>query len=142
MDIKKRVNTLVRKHQTRNPFDIIRGLNAIVVFAPLSGVRGFYQYFQRNNIIYIDESLPEHEKTFVCAHELGHMLLHKKANALFMDSRTHLNTHRYEVEADTFAMVLLIDDDMIAEYEPYTADQISHLLGYRKDLVKLRFQQK
>lgn len=62
MDIKKRVNTLVRKHQTRNPFDIIRGLNAIVVFAPLSGVRGFYQYFQRNNIIYIDESLPEHEK--------------------------------------------------------------------------------
>ena len=142
MDIKKRVNALVRKHQTRNPFDIIRGLNAIVVFAPLSGVRGFYQYFQRNNIIYIDESLPEHEKTFVCAHELGHMLLHKKANALFMDSRTHLNTHHYEVEADTFAMDLLIDDDLIAEYEPYTADQISHLLGYRKDLVKLRFQQK
>lgn len=66
----------------------------------------------------------------------------KKANALFMDSRTHLNTHRYEVEADTFAMDLLIDDDLIAEYEPYTADQISHLLGYRKDLVKLRFQQK
>ena len=50
--------------------------------------------------------------------------------------------NRYEVEADTFAMDLLIDDDLIAEYEPYTADQISHLLGYRKDLVKLRFQQK
>ena len=137
MDIKKKADSLVRKHQTRNPFEIIQGMNVIVVFAPLCGVRGFYQYF-----IYIDENLPEHEKKFVCAHELGHMLLHKKANALFMDSRTHLNTHRYEVEADTFAMDLLIDDDMIAEYEPYTADQISHLLGYRKDLVKLRFQQK
>lgn len=140
MDIKKKADSLVRKHQTRNPFEIIQGMNVIVVFAPLCGVRGFYQYFQRNNIIYIDENLPEHEKKFVCAHELGHMLLHKKANALFMDSRTHLNTHRYEVEADTFAMDLLIDDDMIADYKPYTVDQISHLLGYRKELIELRLK--
>lgn len=140
MDIKKKADSLVRKHQTRNPFVIIQGMNVIVVFAPLCGVRGFYQYFQRNNIIYIDENLPEHEKKFVCAHELGHMLLHKKANALFMDSRTHLNTHRYEVEADMFAMDLLIDDDMIAEYKPYTVDQISHLLGYRKELIELRLK--
>ena len=140
MDIKKKADSLVRKHQTRNPFEIIQGMNVIVVFAPLCGVRGFYQYFQRNNIIYIDENLPEHEKKFVCAHELGHMLLHKKANALFMDSRTHLNTHRYEVEADMFAMDLLIDDDMIAEYKPYTVDQISHFLGYRKELIELRLK--
>lgn len=140
MDIKKKADSLVRKHQTRNPFEIIQGMNVIVVFAPLCGVRGFYQYFQRNNIIYIDENLPENEKKFVCAHELGHMLLHKKANVLFMDSRTHLNTHRYEVEADIFAMDLLIDDDMIADYKPYTVDQISHLLGYRKELIKLRLK--
>ena len=57
-----------------------------------------------------------------------------------MDSRTHLNTHRYEVEADMFAMDLLIDDDMIAEYKPYTVDQISHLLGYRKELIELRLK--
>ena len=57
-----------------------------------------------------------------------------------MDSRTHLNTHRYEVEADIFAMDLLIDDDMIADYKPYTVDQISHLLGYRKELIELRLK--
>ena len=51
MDIKKKAEDLVRKHQTRNPFEIIRGLNVILVFTPLVGVRGFYQYFQRNNII-------------------------------------------------------------------------------------------
>ena len=50
MDIKKKADALVRKHQTRNPFEIILGLNVILVFAPLTGVRGFYQYFQRNNI--------------------------------------------------------------------------------------------
>ena len=138
MDIKKKADSLVRKHQTRNPFEIIQGMNVIVVFAPLCGVRGFYQYFQRNNIIYIDESLPEHEKKFVCAHELGHMLLHKTANAIFLDSRTHLNTHRYEVEADAFAMALLVGNELIAEYHDSTIEQVSHLLGYRQELIKLR----
>ena len=140
MDIKKKAEDLVRKHQTRNPFEIIRGLNVILVFTPLVGVRGFYQYFQRNNIIYIAEDLPEHEKLFVCAHELGHMFLHKKANAIFMDTRTHFNTYKYEIEADTFAMHLLIGDDSLAEHENYTIDQISRLLGYQKDLIELRLK--
>ncbi len=83
MDIKKKADALVRKHQTRNPFELILGLNVILVFAPLIGVRGFYQYFQRNNIIYIDENLPPHEQAFVCAHELGHMFLHKKPMLFF-----------------------------------------------------------
>ena len=138
MDIKARVNRLVRFYKTRDPFEMIKGMNIILVNYPLEGVRGFYQYFQRNNIIYIAEDLPEHEKLFVCAHELGHMFLHKKANAIFMDTRTHFNTYKYEMEADTFAMQLLIGDDALVEYENYTIDQISHLLGYQKGLIQLR----
>ena len=88
MDIRNLVQSLVRKYNTRNPFEILRQKNVILVYAPLNGVRGFYQYFQRNHIIYIDENLSDSEKRFVCAHELGHMLLHKKANALFMDTHT------------------------------------------------------
>ena len=119
MDIKKKADSLVRKHQTRNPFEIIRGLNVILVSVPLVGVRGFYQFFQRNNIIYIDECLPQHEQVLVCAHELGHMFLHKTANAIFMDTRTQFNTHKYELEANTFAMHLLIGDDMLLEHRDY-----------------------
>lgn len=140
MDIKKKADALAKKHQTRNPFEIIRGLNVILVFAPLSGVRGFYQYFQRNNIIYIDENLPKHEQLFVCAHELGHMLFHKSTNALFMDSRTHFNTRKYEIEADTFAMYLLIGDDIISEYQTFTTEQLAHILGYQQELIKLRLK--
>ena len=47
MDIKKIVNSLVKKHKTRNPFEIVKGMNVILVPVPLEGVRGFYQYFQR-----------------------------------------------------------------------------------------------
>ena len=42
------------------------------------------------------------EQRFVLAHELGHMFLHKKANPIYMDTRTQLNGARYEREADFF----------------------------------------
>lgn len=140
MDLKMKVDTLVKKYKTRDPFEIIRGLNVILVFAPLVETRGFYQYFQRNNIIYINENLPHHEQMFVCAHELGHMLLHKKANALFMDSRTFFNTQKYESEANTFAMHLLVGDDILCEYEDFNTEQLSRTLGYRKELIELRLK--
>ena len=140
MDIKRLVNSLVRKHKTRDPFEIIENLNAIVVFHPLQSVRGFYQYFQRNNIIYIDETLSEHDQMLVCAHELGHMLLHKKSNAIFMDSRTQLNTTKYEIEADRFAMNLIMSDEEIEEHLDLTIVQFSRLFGYSKKLIELRMR--
>lgn len=141
MDIKKKTDSLARRFKTRNPFEILRGMNAILVFAPLIDTRAFYQYFQRNNIIYIDENLSRHDQTFECAHEMGHMCLHKKANTIFMDTRTELNTCRYEREADLFAMSLLVSDDMIAEYQQCSVDQLSRVLGYEKRLVELRLKQ-
>lgn len=140
MDIKARANRLVRFYKSRNPFEMIKGMNVILVYYPLEGVRGFYQYFKRNNIIYLDERLSDHERKFVLAHELGHMILHKKANAIFMDTRTQFNTSRYEQEADLFAMYLLISDDILAEYRSCTLEQMSRALGYHQKLVELRLK--
>ena len=91
MDIKERVNEIVQKYGTRNPLEIVKAMDAILVFHTLDGVRGFYHYFQRNHIIYVDERLPENELLFVIAHELGHLFLHKDSNAIFMDTRTNLS---------------------------------------------------
>lgn len=140
MNVSNTINKLVRLHETRNPFEIIRGMNVILVFYPLEGVRGFYQYFQRNNIIYIDERLPENEQLFVCAHELGHMMLHKKINTVFMDTRTYFNTNKYEIEANKFAMELLISDEMLIEYREYSIEQLSRLFGYNEKLIELRMK--
>lgn len=140
MNIKKKADKLARRFQTRNPFEIIRGLNVILVFAPLIGTRAFYQYFQRNNIIYIDENLSHHEQMFECAHEMGHMFLHKKANSIFMDTRTGFITNRYEKEADTFAMDLLVADNILSEYQEYSMEQLSRLLGYEQRLIELRLK--
>ena len=122
MDIKKRANQIAHRFQSRNPFEIVRGLNVILVDAPLSGVRGFYQYFQRNHIIYLDETLSEQERTLV------------------LDTRTHLKTAEYETEADTFAIELLLPDDTFSEYlsAGYTSEQISRITGYAQRLIDLK----
>ena len=144
MDIKARVNRLVRFCKTRDPFEIIKGMNIILVTYPLEGVRGFYQYFQRNNIIYLDENLSDPERCFVLAHELGHMMLHKKSNAIFMDTRTQFNTSKYEQEANLFAMELLLPDQILDEYlqSGYSTEQLSRITGYYTELIKLRLKYK
>lgn len=139
-DIKSRVDKLVRRYKTRNPFEMIKGMNVVLVYYPLVDIRGFYQYFKRNNIIYIDETLSDPDKKFVLAHELGHMILHKKSNAIFMDTRTFMKTSGYELEADKFAVNLLISDEDIEEYKNYTAEQISRTLGYHQKLIELRLK--
>ncbi|WP_368190400.1 ImmA/IrrE family metallo-endopeptidase [Blautia sp. 1033sp1_1033st1_G9_1033SCRN_220408] len=138
MRIKRRVEQIVRKYRTRDPFEMIKGMNVILVYYPLEGVHGFYQYFQRNNIIYLDERLSENEQRFVLAHELGHMFLHKKANAIFMDTRTQFNTDKFELEANTFAIDLLLPDSLLEEYKDFTVEQISRLTGYHQRLIELR----
>lgn len=138
MRIKRRVEQIVRKYRTRDPFEMIKGMNVILVYYPLEGVHGFYQYFQRNNIIYLDERLSKNEQRFVLAHELGHMFLHKKANAIFMDTRTQFNTDKFELEANTFAIDLLLPDSLLEEYNEFTVEQISRLTGYHQKLIQLR----
>lgn len=138
MNIKQKANLLAKRYNSRNPFEIIKNLNVILVYYPLKDVRGFYQFFQRNNIIYIDENLTESEQIVVCAHELGHMLLHKNSNALFMDTRTHFVTTKYENEANTFAAELLIPDSIILDNPGMTKSQIARLTGYNEKIMEFK----
>ena len=81
---KQKANSLIRKFGTTDPFKIAENLDYIVVELPLKGVRGFHQYIKRNHIIYIDDSLSEEDRRWVCAHELGHIFLHPHLNKMFM----------------------------------------------------------
>lgn len=130
--------SIVKKYKTRDPFQIAKEKNIILVFAPLINIRGFYQYFKRQHIICIDQDLPETQKKFVCAHELGHMLMHRNSNTVYMDTQTFFNTNKFENEANEFAINLLIPDDIIIENANFTTSQLSRLLGYEEEIIKLR----
>jgi len=140
MTIKDIVHKLTTYYDTNDPFELAHALGVLIVKYPIGGVRGFYQFFQKTNVIFIDERLSEHDQRFVCAHELGHMFLHKGVNAVFMDTRTNFKTSKYETEANAFAMELMVQDVVILENINYTVNQLSRLLGYNEELIKLRLK--
>ena len=140
-DIKKLADRIARKYHSRDPFEIIQGMNAILVYTHLEGIRGLYQYFQRNHIIYIDDGLPDQERRF-CLRSRNGALLHRKMNAVFMDRNTFLNRNKFKIEANTFAMEFLIDDSVLEENRHLTVEQLSRLLGYQEELLKLWLQVK
>lgn len=140
MSIKEQVECIVQKYKTRDPLEIAEKMGCIIVRYPLKDVRGFYHYFQRNHIIYIDDKLPKHIERFVIAHELGHIFLHKKNNAIFMDTKTYFTKSKYENEANLFAMNLLISDEEIKENIYYTESQLARFYGYHRSLINLRLK--
>lgn len=137
------VNKIVSKYHSRNPVDIAQEMNIKVVYADLGeNVHGFYQYYKRGMVIYINDSLDEHMQLQVLRHEIGHAVLHRKANRIFMEQATFQVVDRYENEADLFATFLAISDDDVQEFidNEYTIQQISNMTGCKEKFVEQRIR--
>ncbi len=123
------------------PFAICRQIGIQVLFSPLEGVRGFCERNFGVDMIFIDTSLNPDEAAFVCAHELGHLLMHA-VNSEFLASHTYQVVGKYEISADHFAVMLLWpDDDELLEYADLSLEQLSNLMGISKELVEWRYSQ-
>lgn len=117
MEIKEYVLKIVEKHGTTNPFEIAKRKNIIVLFEDLGNTLGFYNTYKRFKFIHINNKIDEITQRFVCAHELGHAVLHPKANTRFLRNQTFFSVDRLEIEANTFAVELLLTDEMVSAYE-------------------------
>lgn len=137
-EIKDIIRKLIQKYKTANPFELAEALNVILLYVPLKDVNGFYHYYNRNHLIYLSDTLSEVECRRVLAHELGHLILHKDTNAIFLSKHTSLPTQRYEKEADIFASELLISDDDILDNPHYTINQLACLTGTEEKHIKYK----
>ncbi|PEQ03968.1 hypothetical protein CN587_15735 [Bacillus wiedmannii] len=117
MDIKEYVLNITEKYQTTDPFEIASQKNIIVLFEDLGNTLGFYNTYKRFKFIHINNRIDETTQRFVCAHELGHAVLHPKANTPFLRNQTFFSVDRLEIEANTFAVELLLTDEMVSAYE-------------------------
>ncbi len=108
---------IVKKHGTTNPFEIAKRKDIIVLFEDLGNTLGFYNTYKRFKFIHINNQINETTQQFVCAHELGHAVLHPKANTPFLRNQTFFSVDRLEIEANTFAVELLLTDEMISAYK-------------------------
>ncbi|MDE5054857.1 ImmA/IrrE family metallo-endopeptidase [Niallia taxi] len=109
------VKKLIQKHNTNNPFKIANELGILVLHENLGNTLGFYSKHFRMKLIHVNENLEQEEKDFVCAHELGHALLHPDANTPFLKRHTLFSVDKIEQEANAFALSLLFHENDLTE---------------------------
>ncbi|MGR4027274.1 ImmA/IrrE family metallo-endopeptidase, partial [Bacillus sp. ZZQ-131] len=82
----------------------------------------------------------EFTQRFVCAHELGHAVLHPKANTPFLRNQTFFSVDRLEIEANTFAVELLLTDEMIFAYENthLSIQEVAEIHGVPSGFARLK----
>lgn len=140
MNIKDKITYLTKKYKTNNPFELADILNITIFYEELGSINGYYNKVLRMRQIHINCNLQEHLKYFTCAHELGHALLHTNASTPFLRAHTYFSIDKLELEANTFAVNLLLSDELINEHSNLTIEQFSRLTGYHQKLIELRLK--
>ncbi len=133
MPIKQKVNQLIKKYGTNNPFEIAEALGIVVRHVELGKVLGYHARHYRISVIHININSTEKQQIFTCAHELGHAIFHPDINTSFLKANTFYSTDRIEVEANTFAMELIFSQGVV---EPITVQEAAEEYGIPQQLLK------
>lgn len=137
-DIHKIVSYYIKKFETSDPFQIAKELHIELAIGDIGSRLGCYMYMKRHKCIFLNENLSESELRFVMAHELGHAIMHPRQNCYFIRNKTFLSANRIEVEANTFAVELLVPDTEIIENPDLTIGQLARMTGYGEEILKLK----
>ncbi|MEK3973675.1 ImmA/IrrE family metallo-endopeptidase [Psychrobacillus sp. FSL K6-1267] len=128
--IKSLVSQLVKKHGTNDPFKLAQLMGILIVFEPLGTALGYYNKNFRVPIIHINQDAPKEKQFFICAHELGHAIQHPDVNTSFLRQNTLFSTDILEIQANTFAVELLILDEYLNEQNNTSFTVVEAIQGY------------
>ena len=140
----KKANSLVKRLNTRNPYEIADAIGIIVMPHPFSKLKGAYKVIQRNRFIFLNSGLEDEMKRIVLWHEIGHDQLHRDY-AANSDGLTEFNIfdickNRMEYEANVFTAQLAHTDSEVLElcYQGYDLEQIAKALDSDINLIALK----
>lgn len=136
--IKLAASKLVQKYKTNDPYEIADHRDIIVVRESLGSTLGYHNTYKRIPFIHINYDLNDIWQRYVCAHELGHAILHPKANTPFLRANTLFSIQRIEREANEFAVELLIPDQAIHLQNSMTINEIAARYGVPREFVELK----
>ena len=115
---------------TNDPFEIAKKFGIEVLFRDVA-IKGFTAQTIKipgyPTIISINDAFNEKSKKILCAHELGHALLHDESVNHFSVTKRNVMTY-VERDANLFAVALLIDDETEAQLSGPLVNMENHLL--------------
>ena len=140
---------LISRYGTRDPFRICREKGIEVMFRDdFTGQKGAFSLMLNVPFIFINNNLSDEMKRIVCAHELGHAMLHRK----LCRQRKNQTIYEYEIfdirssteyEANIFAANLLIDEREMNEYMSYGYDivQTARAMNLNVNLLLIKLHE-
>lgn len=111
--IQECANVLIERYDTRDPFEIAEKSGIKIYYSDnFKELKGMYRPILQNRCIFLNALLDEKSARTVCAHELGHDVLHQDLAriAAFSDTTVLNLKTKPEYEANVFAAALLIDE--------------------------------
>ena len=138
-----KVQGLVKKYATRDPFSLAKALGIEVKYnSDFKSLKGFYYVLNRKRYIVINDNVDENEKKIVLAHEIGHDRLHRDLVTVagLQEFVLYDMKNRPEYEANVFAAELLLADDDVLELarDGYDIEQMAKLLSTDINLAALK----
>lgn len=120
-DICRTVLKTVGRCGESEPERICKSLGITVLYEPMgsfaSACKGFFLSQSKKSSIVINSDMSYDLQRIICAHELGHAILHKNMTGVkaFHDVGLFDEANSFEREANLFAAELLLDDDCVFE---------------------------
>ena len=131
----EKIDSLVHKYGTRDPFELVEKLDLFVDYEPLGeNINGYYYARGSTRFIVLNSQMPRHIQRFTLGHEIAHHLLHANTNAILLSMKD-----KQEHEADKFSMYLLLSEQELRDYPHRSIDDWSAILGLPREIVELRF---
>lgn len=139
-------NQLIKTIGTRDPVKIALDLNIELFFSNILTTKllGFYKFELGVPFIMLNNNVNEYVRNMVCAHELGHHILHQdiaKDEVLYDYEILNIKNNT-EYEANAFASHILIDDDdlfsLLKEGKSITETSKTLNINYNLSLIKLQ----
>lgn len=140
MQIKQVVDELCKQYESNDPFVLASCLDTIVLFERLGTVRGYYSCSYRQKVIHINSEEGRDQQAIICAHELGHSILHPNLSTPFLRENTLFSINKLELQANKFMVQLLVCDQSLKEHlrGGYTSYQIGNLYGLPERLIEYK----
>jgi hypothetical protein len=130
------------RYDTNNPFEIARERDIRILYASMKTTFGFYVRYHRTQNIILNDALSDGMQQFVCAHELGHSILHADLNVPKLTRYTMFSRDKFEMQANTFAVELLLPDGFLREYADCSIYQLAQSVGVPEEFVGLKLLQR